>query len=406
MGLRARHGSSRRDATAALSAHRADIAYFGSLAAGAVFLFLLGFVQLRIDKLGTDDFATAWAGARALIIGADPYDVATWSDTVRGILRQPLMDTAVYAYPPWVALAFAPLALLPVETAGAVWSLLGIAAAVVAVRALLRVYVPDRPWVHATIGALLLMSAPAVVALLLGQWPFVFIAMLAAIALLLRAGRPVPAGLVAVVMLAKPPLFVFAAVALAVRALWPGNPRGKPFVITAAAAGIATIAISSLIIPSWWPAYLIHVAAHQVTIEPVTIQTLFITLFGPAGGWLAPPVLLAMVAAGLRFHPLSDAWLPVWFALSSAGVVYSNTYDLLMLVVPMVLAAGALASRRRAAMVIVSGAVLLLPVMWYLHSVYVRGYAAGVALLMFVIITVALWPHRREIGMRRYRTDA
>jgi hypothetical protein len=305
-----------------------------------------------------------------------------------------------------VALAFVPLALLPVETAGAVWSLVGIAAAVVAVSALLRAYAPARPWAHATVGALLLVSAPAVVALLLGQWPFVFIAMLAAIALLLRAGRPVAAGLLAVVMLAKPPLFVFAAVALAVRALWPGNASDRPFVIAAAAAGIATTAISWLIIPSWWPAYLIHVAAHQVTIEPVTIQTLFITLFGPGGGWLAPPVLLAMVAAGLRFHPLGEGWLPVWFALSSAGVVYSNTYDLLMLVVPMVLAAGALASRRRAALVIVVGAVLLLPVMWYLHTTYVRGYAAGVALLMFVIVTAALWPQRREIGATRYRTVA
>jgi hypothetical protein len=47
--------------------------------------------------------------------------------------------------------------------------------------------------------------------------------------------------------------------------------------------------------------------------------------------------------------------------------------------------------------VIVSGAVLLFPVMWYLHTIYVRGYAAGVALLMFVIITAALWPRRREV---------
>jgi len=39
-------------------------------------------------------------------------------------------------------------------------------------------------------------------------------------------------------------------------------------------------------------------------------------------------------------------------------------------------------------------------VMWYLHTIYVRGYAAGVSLLMFVIITAALWPQRRELGAR------
>ena len=380
-----------------VDARRADIAYFASLAVGAIILVVLGVVQLRIDKLGTDDFATVWAGPRALLIGADPYDVATWVDTARRILTHPLLDTAVYAYPPWVALAFVPLALLPVGTAGVIWSLTGIAAAVIAVRTLLRAYLPGTAWAHGVVGALLLVSAPAVVAILLGQWPFLFVAALAAIALLLRARRPVAAGLVAAVMLAKPPLFVFTAAALAVRALWPRNSvLGRPFVITAVAAGIAIIAISWMILPSWWPAYLIHVAAHQVTIEPVTLQTLFITLFGANGGWLAPPAILAMVFAALQFEPRSDGWLPVWLSLSSAGVVYSNTYDLLLLLIPIVLAGGALTPGRRA-LVIVAGAILLFPVMWYLHTIYVRGYAAGVALLMFIIITAALWPQRREV---------
>jgi hypothetical protein len=381
----------------AASARRADIAFFASLAVGAIVVVLLGFARLRIDKLGNDDFSTAWTGARALLLGADPYDVTTWTDTVRGIVPSPLLDTAVYAYPPWVALALLPLGALPVGTAGIVWSLTGITAAIVAVRGLLRAYLPGRPWEHAAVGALLLTAAPAVVTLVLGQWPFVFVAMLAAIVLLLRADRPVAAGLVAVLMLAKPPLFVFTAAALAVRALWPGNNAvGRPFLVTATVAGTATIALSWLIIPSWWPAYLTHVAAHQLTIEPVTLQTMFITFFGPNGGWLAPAVLLAMVAAGLQFHPLSDGWLPVWFALSSAGALYSNTYDVLLLIVPIVLAAGALASRRRSAFVIVSGVVLLFVVMWYLHTIYARGYAAGVSLLAFVIITAALWPQRRE----------
>lgn len=380
-----------------MSARRADIAYFTSLAVSAIALVVFGVVQLRIDKLGADDFSTVWAGPRALLMGVDPYDVATWVDTARRIGTHPLLDTAVYAYPPWVALAFVPLALLPVGTAGVIWSLTGISAAVIALRALLRAYLPGLAWAHSVVGALLLVSAPAVVAILLGQWPFLFVAMLAAIALLLRAHRPVPAGLVAVMMLAKPPLFVFTSAALAVRALWPGNSvLGRHFVITATAAGIATIAISWIILPSWWPAYLIHVAAHQVTIEPVTIQTLFITLFGANGGWLAPPAILAMVFAALQFDPRSDGWLPVWLSLSIAGVVYSNTYDLLLLLIPIVLAGGALTPGRRA-LVIVAGAVLLFPVMWYLHTIYVRGYAAGVALLIFVIITAALWPRRREV---------
>ena len=84
----------------AASARRADIAFFASLAVSAILLVLFGFTQLRIDKLGSDDFSTAWAGARALLLGADPYDVATWTDTVLRITPRPLLDTAVYAYPP------------------------------------------------------------------------------------------------------------------------------------------------------------------------------------------------------------------------------------------------------------------------------------------------------------------
>lgn len=380
------------------SARRADIAYVASLAVSGIALIVLGVAQLRIDTLGRDDFTLYTAGARALLIGADPYDVATWGETAARVGADPF-DTVVYAYPPWAALALVPFALLPLRIAGALWSVIGMTAAALTVRALLRAYLPGRAWAHAVVGTLVLMSAPAVVTLLTGQWPFVFVTMLGALVLLLSAGRPVAAGVVAAGMLVKPQLFVFAAAALAVRALWPGASRaGRAFVMSATAAGIATVAVSWILVPSWWPTWFQRSPAVLLGIEPVTIQTLFLQLFGPDGGWIAAPVLLAMVAAGLQFHPLGNGWLPVWFALSSAGVVYSNTYDLLLLIVPVVLAAGALTSRRRAAVVIIAGAVLLFFVMWYLHTVYARGYAAGVSLLVFVIITAALWPQRRELG--------
>ena len=378
-----------------LSARRADIAYVAALAVSGIALVVLGIAQLRSETLGRDDFNLYTAGARALLIGADPYDVATWAATAARVGADPF-DTVVYAYPPWAALALVPFALLPVRIAGALWSVMGMTAAALTVRALLRAYLPGKAWAHAVVGTLVLMSAPAVVTLLTGQWPFVFVTMLGALVLLLRADRPVAAGLVAAGMLVKPQLFVFAAAALALRALWPGR-AGRTFVISAAAAGIATVAVSWILVPSWWPTWFQRSPAVLLGIEPVTIQTLFIQLFGPNGGWIAAPVLLAMVAAGLQFHPLGDGWLPVWFALSSAGVVYSNTYDVLLLIVPIVLAAGALRSRRRAAVVVIAGAVLLFFVMWYLHTVYARGYAAGVSLLVFVIITAALWPQRREV---------
>lgn len=381
-----------------MTLRRTDVAYAFGLALGLAGL-LVFFGNLRGAMLGIDDFATIWTGPRAFLLGLEPYDPATWRDTAVRIGTAHIPDNAVYVYPPWVTIALAPFALLSSSTASVVWTVIGMGTAIVAMRALLRAYLPDVDWAHGVIGFLLTISAPAAVTFLTGQWTFFFVAALAAIVLCLRAKRPVAAGLLAVIMLVKPPLFVFAALGLAVRALWPGGPdvrTGRRFVLVAIGAGIAAVLVSWLILPSWWPAWLQHVAAVQVTIEPVTIQTLFIQLFGPNGGWLAPPVILAMVFAALQFDPRSDGWLPVWLSLSSAGVVYSNTYDLLLLLVPIVLAGGALTPGRRA-LVIVAGAILLFPVMWYLHTIYVRGYAAGVALLIFVIITAALWPRRREV---------
>ncbi len=383
-----------------MTLRRADAAYALGLVLGLAAIIMF-FGEIRLAMLGIDDFATIWTGPRAFLLGLDPYDPATWRETAVRIGTAHTPDNAVYVYPPWVTIALVPFALLSSRVAGLLWTVMGMVAAVVAMRALLRAYLPDMDWAHGVVGFLLLISAPAAVTFLTGQWTFLFVAALATLVLCLPAGRPVAAGLLALAMLVKPPLFVFTALGLAVRALWPRGPdprTGRRFIAVAAGAGIATIVMSWIVLPSWWPAWLEYVAAVQVTIEPVTIQTFFIQLFGQVGGWLAPPAILAMVFAALQFDPRSDGWLPVWLALSSAGVIYSNTYDLLLLLVPIVLAAGALRSSRRAALVIIAGAVLLFPVMWYLHTIYVRGYAAGVSLLMFIVITAALWPQRRETG--------
>jgi hypothetical protein len=378
---------------------RTDVAYFVGLAVGLAGLVIF-FWDLRVAMLGIDDFSTIWAGPRAFLLGFDPYDPVTWRDTQVRVGAGQNLFSAVYLYPPWVTIALVPFALLSASDGVVVWTTIGMLSMVVAMRALLRAYLPTVDWAHGVVGVLLVFSAPAAVTFLTGQWTFFFIAALAGIVLCLRARRPTAAGLLALTMLVKPPLFVFSAVGLAVRELWPrsADPQtGRRFVAVAMAAGLATIVISWLILPSWWPAWFEHIAVVQVGIEPVTLHTFFKELFGQNGGWLAPPAVLVMVFAALQFDPSSEAWLPVWLTLSIAGVIYSNTYDLLLLIVPMVLAAGALPPGRRA-FVIISGAVLLFLVMWYLHTVYVRGYAAGVALLMFVIITAVLWPQRRIVA--------
>src|SRR5207249_2725609 len=156
--------------------------------------------------------------------GVDLYDASTWrANAVR--VGTFAYDSDVYPYPPWVALALVPFALLTPPIAGLVWSVIGIVVAAIAVRALLRAYLPDLEWAHGVVGMLLVASGPSVATFLLGQWTFFLLAAVCGIVLLLRQNRPVSAGGVAAVMLAKPPLFVFTAAALGVRALWPGSAR-------------------------------------------------------------------------------------------------------------------------------------------------------------------------------------
>lgn len=381
---------------------RDDAAYVLGLALGVVGLLIFGLAQLRADMLGTDDFATIWAGPRAFLLGMDPYDPATWRDVAVQIGTAHVPDNAVYAYPPWVTIALAPFGLLSTRAAGIVWSAFGVISASIAIRALLGTYLPNMAWAHGIAGLLLLLSEPGAVTFVTGQWTFLFVAALTAILLLLRDGRPIAAGAVAVVMLAKPPLFLFTAPALALRALWTGSPvrGGRRFVAAAIAVAVAVVTASWLILPTWWPAWFENVAAVQVTITPVTVRTLFVAVLGDAGGWLAPIVVLGGTAAALRFDPRGDGWLPVWLALSSMAVIYSNTYDALMLLVPMILATGALRTRSvgRARLVAGAMAALLFVVGWWLHTTDApRLYAAVIPLGSFVIITSALWPWRRDV---------
>jgi hypothetical protein len=380
---------------------RGDLAYVVGLATGAAGLVILGLLRLRIEMLGLDDFTTIWAGPRAFVLGLDPYDPATWHDTAVRVGMSQTPDTVVYLYPPWVTLALVPLALLSARAAGALWTIGGVLAAIVTVRALLRAHLPEMSWAHGVVGFLLLLSSPAAITFLTGQWTFLFVAALTGVVLLLRSDRTVAAGVLAVVMLAKPPLFVFTAAGLVLRALWPdraGRRAGRRFVLVAVGTAAAVIALSWLVLPSWWPVWFTLVATGQVETTPVTLQTLFVALFGPVGDWLAAGAVLVSTWVALRFDPRSDAWLPTWIALSSANVIYSNTYDALLLVVPIILAAGALhaRSRGRAALVIVAGVALLFVVGWYLHTIGVRLYAAVIPLATSVVITACLWSQRRE----------
>lgn len=354
--------------------------------------------------IGHDDLSRIWAGPRALLTGSDPYHPATWYATAVALGTQ-APDTAVYIYPPWVVLLLVPLAALPLASAAAVWLALSLGASLLMLRRALRALLPGRVVEHALAPLVLILSWSAIVNLVIGQWGHFLVAALFAVVLALRARRPVPAGLAAAATVIKPQLFLLAAPALALHALWPDEGRrprapGVIFVLTAIAVTALAIAVAWVLLPQWWPSWLEGVAGRQIQATRNTVSGLLGTFFGPAGSAAAPLVLLALAAIALRFHPRSPAWLPVWMSLTLVAVPYASSYDHVVLVVPIVLASAALlpASPAASRSVLIACAVVMLLAAPVMYGVAVLRHSESLSvvipLAVFAIVTRALWPLR------------
>jgi hypothetical protein len=124
---------------------------------------------------------------------------------------------------------------------------------------------------------------------------------------------------------------------------------------------------------------------------------------GPEGPRFAPLVVLALVAVALRFHPRSETWLPVWLPLSLVAAPYTNSYDQILLVVPIVIGCGVALRRSvlRARIVLGVGAVMLIVVTPLMYELAVRRHSETlgvlVPLIVFAVTVAALWPQARIV---------
>ena len=380
---------------------RDDVAYAVGLALGAIILIGTGYLDRSPAAVHGNDFSGFWAGPRAFLEHHDPYDAATWRATAIGLGTQ-TPDTPVYGYLGWALVLLLPLAALPLELASAIWTFGAIALAALAMRALLREFAPDLPVAHTLVGLTLLASHPAQTTALEGQWGFMLVAASAAILVWARHGRTWMPALVSVVLLAKPQLLMLAAPAVAV---WSWASSRRRFVFVAAAAALTLILLSVALVPQWPGAWLREMPSHRLFDPPqtTTLAKVLYGLIGAPGSWLAIAVVAICASVALRFDPASDAWLAVWLALSPLAALYVWSYDHLLLVVPLVIAIGVSSRRsRRSAIVVAAVGALILVVATALLAVvaYARNdesYNAVVPLLIFILVTLAVWPERRAL---------
>lgn len=350
------------------------MAYVVGLGLGLAILAGAGFETARETSVGRSDFAVIWTGSRALLDGGDPYEASSFQATAAryGTSRATI---PIETYPPWVTVAFVPLALLDLPVAALVWSLGGAALASLSFGALLRSAAPSLPVVHTLAGLTLFASQPAIGTLVTGQWTFVLVAALSVVILALRRGHPRYAALATLPLLAKPQLFPFFLWATGFATL-ARRPRQVSFAVLGSAAWLVVLLGSAVLVPGWTGAWLARVVI-GVALDDRTTPTIAhwpSAAFGPAGVLVTASVLVAALAAARWSDPRTDSGLAVWLGVSLLLATYIRSYDQLLFVVPLALAAGSAgaASARRGVAIAVSGFGILL-----LGSIVLYGTVAA-----------------------------
>ena len=337
-----------------------------------------------------------------MLAGVSPWDAERYP-TTRIALGTQESDAPILSYMPWVVVALLPLGLLPLEAAAWLWMIASMALGALALRALLRTFVPGRPLVHGALGLALFIGQPGFHAIVLGQWSLLLLAALAAAVLALRAGQSRRAAGAALAFLAKPQLFVWTALGLALPAAV--DERYRRFLGYAVVLAAAVVVSAWLAFPEWFPAWLADIPARRTSRSAVLLSA-FGELLGTPGRVLA----IALIGAGLllasRFVPASDPWLAIWLALSSAGAIYSWSYDQVLLFVPLTIACGVLAAagRERAlARLALAGAATLLFISPAFYAVGVarhdETFSIAIPVGFFAAIAWSLWPYRRGASL-------
>lgn len=382
---------------------RADLTYAAAILIGVAFIVLMGPLGRRLEMVHSNDFSGIWSGPATILVGVNPWDPVRYVPTAIA-LRTKTPDALVVDYPVWEVVALLPLGALPLETAAWIWMVASMVLSVLALRALLRTFLPGRAAVHGALGLALFVGQPGFHAIVLGQWALLLMSAVAAIVLAVRAGHARRAGLAAVTLLAKPQLFVWTAVGLAIPALF--DVRYRRFVMYAALLGGGLVVVSWMMFPDWFPAWVSDVLPRR-TGRSAVLFSAFGQLFGTPGRALAVVVIGAGLVLASRFEPGSDPWLAIWLALSGAGAIYGWSYDQVLLFVPIVIAAGVLAAAGRevaARRLAIGGAITFLVVSPVLYAIAVlrhdETYSIVVPVAFFVAIAWSLWPYRRGALVR------
>ena len=365
---------------------RADLAYIATFAICALALTLSGVLEYRDSQMAHSDFSYIWAGPRTILDGKDPYDAAEWSASVARLGTEAFDDPAVYAYPPFVAIALLPIGALPLSVAAGLWAWSGLLAAALAVRILLRSVVPARALVHGVGAGILLLSQPAVVTLYSGQWTFWLLAALALLVVALRTHRGAVAALSSVALLAKPQVALVMLGGLAWRSWRRAESREAALMLVLPAA---IVLISAATMVGWWISWIMEVPGVRSREPHITTLAAALADLGAAAPALTVAVALLAAAITAFSDPRRADSAALWIALALLVAPYARSYDHLLLLVSVVLTCAA--AGRAAGAVALAGAAILVPGAWVLFLIVgpIRGSESASVVVPAAVFALA-----------------
>lgn len=364
-----------------------------------------GLVITVMDGMVNTDFMSVWGGARALMVGLDPYDVEVWP-ALRSQHGSTWFPDPTCPFPAWTLMFFAPLALLPISVAGAIWLTVSEISLVISIPMLLKATGSNEDGV-VRIGLMLgaMASRPFLASLFNGQMVPVLLPVLAGAALLYSRGHRFWFGFLLASLITKPNLFPFFFVALGLLLLLRHDWRA---IGGLAAGGAALIGVSWLISPGWLFRW-IRVGTDK-TVRFSSTPTLWGVVSDIAAGerWM-PAAIVASVLVGLAALALMvhwrDRWVPALGLVLSVSLLttpYLRAYDHVLLLLPAVTAAVSGWDRRWPRLGSWLGVSLVFP--WALRGLAATygsdQWSALVPVAVVIYLIVAHWREQRGEGDR------
>lgn len=201
---------------------RASLAAATALLLGLVLTYILTLHSGAVTPQRTD-FIAYYSGGKLVLTGhgAALYDFSRLAATERHVVYPDRLRYGVlpYVYPPYLALALAPIAALPYSAAYLLWFLLNLATLGVVV-AMLQRYLGLRGPRALPLWLACAAFVPVFVSLVQGQTSIFLLGLLAAAFFAYRAGHQLPAGVALAFVLIKPPYVALLLLVFLVQKQW------------------------------------------------------------------------------------------------------------------------------------------------------------------------------------------